>query len=103
MDSKNSPQYKISRKAVEDLGKIWHYSLNKWSVNQANQYYFLIIQQIEYLAQNPESGKSISYIRPGYRVAKIKSHLICYKCNDKNLIEIIRVLHQMMDISSQLT
>ena len=30
-------EYRISAKALEDIDKIWLYTLENWSLNQANQ------------------------------------------------------------------
>ena len=42
-------EYRISAKALEDIDKIWLYTLENWSLNQANHYYRLIYQEIELL------------------------------------------------------
>mgnify|MGYP003114950440 FL=1 len=98
--SKNN--YLISKKAVEDLENIWLFTLKKWSVEQADRYYKLIIDEIIFTSDNYLTGKSIDNIRKGYRVTKIKSHLIFYKKTDNGLMEVIRILHQRMDIKSRL-
>lgn len=95
-------RYKISLRAGQDLRKIWKYTFKKWSEEHADRYYNLIIQEIEFLAKNPENGKPISNIREGYRKSKVKSHFIFYRINSVNKIEVIRVLHQMMDIPNRL-
>jgi len=94
--------YRISKQALEDIDKIWLYTLENWSLNQANHYYRLIYQEIEFIVEDFESGKDIGKIKAGYRQTKIKSHLIVYKMADDNVTEIVRVLHQMMDIPNRL-
>ncbi len=94
--------YVISKKALADLDDIWYYTVEKWSVDQANRYYDLIFEEIGYICKRPHSGKSMDDIRKGYRVSKVKSHLIFYKVvND--IVEIIRILHQRMDIENRLS
>ena len=44
----------------------------------------------------------MEHIRADYRMSKMKSHLIFYKMAEDNVIEIIRILHQSMDIESRL-
>ena len=85
--------YRISNKAVSDLDEIWIYTFENWSVQQADRYYNLIISEIEYLATNPDSGKSMEHIKRGYRASKVKSHLIFYKLSANNIIEVVRILH----------
>ena len=95
--------YKISVQASEDIENIWLYTFENWSLEQADRYVKLIFEEIEYLADNPNSGKDFNHIRKNYRCSKVKSHIIFYRYTDKhNNIEIIRVLHQRMDIGNRL-
>ena len=85
----------ISKKAVSDLEEIWFYTFEKWSKEQADRYYNLIFNEINYISKNVSAGKSMEHVRKGYRATKVKSHLIFYKIvNDT--IEIIRILHEQM-------
>ena len=95
--------YKISVKASEDLENIWLYTFENWSQEQADKYVNIIFDEIEYLAENPKFGKDFSHFRNSYRCSKVKSHIIFYKSIEKqNEIEIIRILHQRMDIENRL-
>jgi toxin ParE1/3/4 len=93
--------YIISKEAIADLDEIWYYTVEKWSVEQANRYYDLIFQEIDYICKRPHSGMPLDDIRKGYRVSKVKSHLVFYKVVAET-IEIIRILHQRMDIENRL-
>ncbi|MFY1047590.1 type II toxin-antitoxin system RelE/ParE family toxin [Chryseobacterium sp. GP-SGM7] len=96
-------KYRISKEASNDLEKIWLYTSEVWSREQADYYFDLLMNEIEYLSENPKSGKDYNEIRKGYFRSRVKSHFIFYKINLKNEeIEIIRILHQQMDISSRL-
>lgn len=96
-------KYIISREAINDLDGIWLYTSKKWSVKQADRYLNWIIDGVEYLTNNPEAGKDYSNIKEGYFRFRVKSHFIFYKINShKEAIEIIRILHQRMDIDSRL-
>ncbi|MDO6758722.1 type II toxin-antitoxin system RelE/ParE family toxin [Tamlana sp. 2_MG-2023] len=75
--SKN--KYRISKQAIADLNDIWVYTFLKWSKEQADRYYDLIIGEIEFIADHYLVGKSAEQTRKDYRVTKIKSHLIFYK------------------------
>jgi toxin ParE1/3/4 len=95
--------YKISKKATKDIQEIWLYTYENWSLAQADRYVNLIFDEIEFVALHPNLGKDFSHIRSNYRCSKVKSHLIFFRKNEKkNLVEIIRVLHQRMDIKTQL-
>lgn len=98
--SKN--KYRISQQAIEDLDKIWIYTLNKWSKEQADRYFDLIMAEIDFIADNYLIGKSAEQTRKNYRVTKIKSHLIFYRKVENEIVEIVRILHQRMDIKKRL-
>jgi len=95
-------RYSISEKANQDIEKIWLYTFENWSLEQADRYYNLILDEIEFISENFESGKSADYIKKGYRSSIVKSHIIFYKKSKRNSIEIIRVLHQKMDIENRI-
>src|SRR5690606_1327253 len=95
--------YKISNEAKSDIEKIWLYTLENWSFEQAERYFDLMMDEIEYIAENPNSGENFSNLRKGYLRTRMKSHFIFYKINLKqNEVEIIRILHQRMDIENRL-
>ena len=93
--------YVISKKAVSDLEEIWLYTVEKWSTGQADRYYNLIFDDINYICKNSDAGKSMEHVRKGYRASKVKSHLIFYKISN-DTIEIVRILHERMDIENRL-
>jgi toxin ParE1/3/4 len=94
--------YKISGKAALDLEEIWFYTYQNWSTEQADRYFDLLMDEIEHLSKHIESGKSVEYIMKGYKVSKVKSHLIFYKESDESMIEIVRILHEKMDIKKRI-
>jgi toxin ParE1/3/4 len=91
----------ISKKAIADLEEIWLYTADRWSIGQADRYYHLIFDEINFICKNPRSGRQMDWIRRGYRVAKVKFHLIFYKV-EKDFVQIIRILHERMDIENRL-
>jgi toxin ParE1/3/4 len=95
-------RYSISEKANQDIEKIWLYTFENWSLEQADRYYNLILDEIEFISENFESGKSVDHIKKGYRASIVKSHIIFYKKSRRNIVEIIRVLHQKMDIENRI-
>jgi toxin ParE1/3/4 len=96
-------RYKLSRQASRDLEEIWMYTVETWSEEQADRYYNLLLDEIEYLAKHPQAGKDQGHIREGYLRSRMKSHYIFYRINsDEKLVEIIRILHQRMDVENRL-
>lgn len=55
--------YEISVKASEDIENTWLYTFENWSLEQAGRYINLIPDEIEYLAENPYSGKDLIHIQ----------------------------------------
>ena len=96
------PEYIISEKALEDINNIWIYTAENWAVEQANRYYNLIIDEIEYIVDNLAMARDFGKIRKSYKYSKVKSHLIFFKKDKTNEIEVVRVLHERMDIESRL-
>jgi toxin ParE1/3/4 len=95
--------FKISKEAASDLERIWLYTIEYWSVEQADRYIKLIIDEIRYLCHHPNSGTDFTHIKKGYFRSRVKSHLIFNKVNElKNQVEVIRILHQQMDIENRL-
>ncbi|MGY5352951.1 type II toxin-antitoxin system RelE/ParE family toxin [Wenyingzhuangia sp. IMCC45533] len=96
-------KYRVSQEAINDINDIWIYTLHKWSKEQADRYYNQIFEEIEFIADNFMTGKSLEDTRKNYRVTKIKSHLIFYRKNENKIVEIVRILNQRMDIKKYLT
>ena len=94
-------KYRISKSAIKDLEGIWEYTFLKWSKEQADRYHNLLMNEIEFISENTSSGKSLNHVKDGYLVSYIKSHMIFFKRNE-GMVEIIRILHQKMDIESNL-
>jgi toxin ParE1/3/4 len=93
--------YIITKEAERDLEKIWLYTFENWSIDQADRYLNLLLNEFEYLCLKPNSGIDIGNIRKDYWRTKVNSHFIFYKIV-RNEILIIRVLHEIMDIESHL-
>ena len=72
-------EYILSEKALEDINNIWIYTAENWSVEQADRYYNLIIDEIEYIVNNLEMARDFDKIRKSYSYSKVKSHLIFLK------------------------
>ncbi len=54
--------YVISKKGVSDLEEIWLYTVEKWSTGQADRYYNLIFDEINYICKNSDAGKSMEHV-----------------------------------------
>lgn len=91
-------KYEVSRQASQDLRRIWQYTLENWSLQQADEYIEMLLDHFKQLGDNPFLGKDRGNLIPNYRSLKAGSHLIFYRThkNGGNVL-IVRVLHQSMD------
>ena len=96
-------KYSLSKEAQNDLENIWIYTFENWSIEQADRYLNLLFDEMEYLCLKPNSGFDFGKIRNDYFRVKVKFHFIFYKINNtQNPLEIIRILHEMMDIEGHI-
>ena len=96
------PEYTISEKALDDLNNIWIFTAENWSLEQANRYYNLILDEIEFVAENLETTNDFGSIRKDYRYSKVKSHLIFFKRIGNTDLEVVRILHERMDVNNRM-
>lgn len=92
--------YRLSPLAESDLEQIWLYTLNEWSLDQANRYYDQIMDTIEELASGQKLGRTVD-IRDGYLKYAVGRHFVFFRRSD-SMTDVIRVLHQSMDVGRQL-
>ena len=92
---------RLNPKASADLDGIFLYTAQRWSSEQADRYFLDIDSAMQLLARSPELGLRVDGIRPGFYRYRVRSHLIFYRRVDDG-IEVMRVLHQRMDIDSYL-
>jgi len=96
------PGYKLTHKAVEDLTGIWNYTVEKWSEKQADKYYRLLIDNFDEISKNPGLGKSYSDIIENILGFRVGRHIIFYRIIQSNKIEILRILHEKMDLKNRI-
>jgi toxin ParE1/3/4 len=92
------PNYQLTNKAVDDLTDIWEYTLGKWSEQQADRYYNLLISRCQEIANNPELGKNYQGITIDLFGLKMERHILFYRKRINQPIEITRILHGRMDL-----
>ncbi|WP_273215177.1 type II toxin-antitoxin system RelE/ParE family toxin [Runella zeae] len=95
-------KYRISNLAQQDLEDIWFYTVDEWSLEQAEKYISGLLSCFEGLAEGNVIGKPVDYVRKGYKKALYGKHYIFYRTATDKVIEIIRVLHMRMDVESRL-
>ncbi len=95
-------QFKLTKKAVEDLSKIWDYTFEVWSERQADKYYELIVSNCQEIADNPDLGKNYDGIAEKLLGMKSNRHIIFYRTVNNDYVEITRVLHERMDLTKRI-
>ena len=95
-------KFYLSNKAVEDLNDIWDYTVKTWSKNQAEIYYSLLMDSCQELANKPSQGKSYDVVEKNVLGFKTGEHIIFYQIVSLKEIEVVRILHVMMDMKNHL-
>jgi len=95
-----SRTYRLSPLAEVDMEDVWTYSAGQWSTVQAEVYTRDLLVAFSDLAAGRRIGAPIT-TRHGYLRLLVGSHAIFYRMTDTN-VDIIRVLHQSMDVRRQL-
>jgi len=92
----------LRQKAIDDLNAIWHYTYEKWSEKQADFYYNNLKVAIQEIAKNSDTGKRYFEIIKGLYGLKSGKHIIFYQILSETEIEVIRILHERMDLENRL-
>ena len=71
--------YFLTKKAIEDLSKIWDYTFEVWSESQADKYYFELLNDCNELSKNTNLGKNYTEIEKEIYGYKSGQHLIFYR------------------------
>lgn len=87
--------------AEQDLINIWLYTYQQWGAAQADEYLDDIEDTLHLLADQPLLCRIREEFTPAVRIHHHKHHLIIYTQAEER-IDIIRVLHESMDIAMRL-
>ena len=95
-------KYYFTKQAVDDLSAIWNYTLDTWSEKQADAYYALLIASCQEVAKKPSLGKAYDIVRDGLFGFKAGEHILFYQVVSAQEIEVLRILHGMMDLRNKI-
>ena len=95
-----SSRYRLTPLAESDLEEIWLYTLRTWSREQADSHFRTLLATFEGLAVGTKTGRPVE-IREGYLKYNVGSHIVFYRRAGQTT-DIIRILHQRMDIGRHL-
>lgn len=92
----------LRQEAIDDLNNIWEYTFEKWSETQADKYYAMLKLSCMEIGKNPEIGKEYFEINKNLLGLHSGRHIIFYQFIDDYEIEVIRILHERMDLNIRL-
>ena len=92
----------LRQKAIDDLNSIWYYTLEQWSEQQADKYYSTIKFACSLIGENPDIGREYTEIKKNLLGLKSGKHIIFYQLVTESEIEIIRILHERMDLKNRI-
>jgi toxin ParE1/3/4 len=92
----------LRQEAIDDLNDIWAYTFEEWSENQADKYYATLKFACKQIGENPELGKEYEEISGNLLGLKSGKHIIFYQMITENEIEVIRILHERMDLKNRI-
>ena len=88
-------------KADADLGEIWVYNADRYSVEHADKYRAFLLVELETLREQPEWGKTVENF-PNLRCLVMRwraggyGHAAYYEIHS-DAVRIVRILHTAMD------
>lgn len=97
------PGFVLTHAAREDLKSIGRYTQDRWGRDQRNRYLAALDASFHDLATDPLMGRDCSDIHAGYRKHRVGKHLVFYRQLDSDQIEIVRILHERMDVEVRLS
>lgn len=94
--------YALTPRARLDLSGIWDYTAEHWSVDQADRYIRQITDACAEVASGRSVGQRIDHIRADYFRYLAGLHVLYYRWGGSRRMEVIRILHQRMDVGRHL-
>lgn len=92
----------LRQEAIDDLNDIWTYTFEEWSEKQADKYYAALKFACMQIGKNPELGKEYKGINHNLLGLRTGKHIIFYQVVTEHEIEVIRILHERMDLINRL-
>lgn len=96
-------KFTLTDKAKDDLKKIARFTQKCWGKEQRNIYLKSLDNCFHQLGDNLAMGRDCDEIKPGYYKFPTGSHVVYYRSKTEKQIEIVRVLHESMDVELQIS
>lgn len=92
----------LRQEAIDDLNDIWIYTFSKWSEKQADKYYHALEFACKQIGNNPDLGKEYDRISNNLLGLRTGKHIIFYQVRNKDRVEVVRILHERMDLKNRI-
>ena len=91
-------RWRFTPAARGDMEAIWHYTADRWGIDQAERY----IRQVEHDLAAAAADSPL--VRPLDAYLRIKSghHVCIFRKQPDGQIVVVRVLHERMDVKTKL-
>lgn len=96
------PDLLISSLARNDLKEIGRYTQQNWGIAQRNIYLRAFAAMFDDIRDEAIAGEKRSDIRPGIMSCRCNRHVIFFRRDPAGTVEILRILHQRMDVQRHL-
>lgn len=93
--------FQLTNKAVDDLRAIGRYTQYRWGLEQRNIYLKRLDESFRTIAREMKIGAACEQIRKGYRKYHVGRHLVLYFQTETH-IQIVRILHERMDVEKHI-
>lgn len=88
--------YRLSVECEVDVSEIYEYGIDKFGLNQAQEYLIGLHDLFQMLAENPHIGRDASEFYPSLKRFVYKSHMTFYLQSEYEIF-VVRTLSQSMD------
>ena len=92
--------YVLTPAAQRDLDSIWDYTAEHWNPRQANDYIRQIHAALENLLEGRSRARAADEAGPAYSKYAVGSHVLFLRPHSTAAFEVVRILHQGMDVGS---
>ncbi len=95
-------EVRLRPSAQKDFVDIGEYTRQQWSEIQARSYLQKLLRTIRQIGERPMAGRQLTGVRAGYHCRRSGSHLIFYIVRLNGPVEVVRILHEKVDIRRHL-
>lgn len=88
--------YRLSRKAADDIFNLYIEGVEQFGSTQADKYHSALEETFRLLAHSPKIAREREELSPPVRIHRFQSHVIVYREEDHGIL-IIRVRHGRED------